>query len=192
MWVSNADQSGLRWAWSKGAEAPRDREPRLDRHEEPGWPLGKLERRVGILWWQLQPRQDRSPFVLATDQLVSVLSLQQPQPKSISSGGRASPVLNCQRSPLNVVLIHLLTIGDYRDCSAHAHFHSYFFVWWYHFYFFVWFVWCSSVDNKACDTTKFRLVVSHALLSTDERFFLFPAILVAQVLVGAMGNTPPI
>ena len=37
-----------------------------------------------------------------------------------------------------------------------------------------------------------RLVVSHALLSTDARFFLFPAILVAQVLVGAMGNTPPI
>ena len=37
-----------------------------------------------------------------------------------------------------------------------------------------------------------RLVVSHALFSTDARFFLFPAILVAQVLVGAMGNTPPI
>ncbi len=37
-----------------------------------------------------------------------------------------------------------------------------------------------------------RLVVSHALLSTDARFFLFPAILVAQVLVGAMGNTPSI
>jgi hypothetical protein len=36
-----------------------------------------------------------------------------------------------------------------------------------------------------------RLVVSHALLSTDARVFLFPAILVAQVLVGAMGNTPP-
>jgi hypothetical protein len=28
-------------------------------------------------------------------------------------------------------------------------------------------------------------------LSTDARFFLFPTILVAQVLVGAMGNTPP-
>ena len=37
-----------------------------------------------------------------------------------------------------------------------------------------------------------RLVVSHALFSTDARFFLFPAILVAQVLVGVMGNTPPI
>ena len=29
-------------------------------------------------------------------------------------------------------------------------------------------------------------------LSTDEWFFVFPVILVAQVLVGAMGNTPPI
>ena len=29
-------------------------------------------------------------------------------------------------------------------------------------------------------------------LSTDARFFLIPAILVAQVLVEAMGNTPPI
>ena len=29
-------------------------------------------------------------------------------------------------------------------------------------------------------------------LSTDEQVFLFPTILVAQVLVGAMGNTPPI
>ncbi len=37
-----------------------------------------------------------------------------------------------------------------------------------------------------------RLVVSHDLLSTDVWFFLFPSILVAQVLVGAMGNTPPI
>jgi hypothetical protein len=37
-----------------------------------------------------------------------------------------------------------------------------------------------------------RLVVSHSLLSTDERFSLFPAILVAQELVGTMGNTPPI
>ena len=35
-------------------------------------------------------------------------------------------------------------------------------------------------------------MVSHALLSTDARFFLFPAILVAQVLVGAIGNTPTI
>ena len=33
-----------------------------------------------------------------------------------------------------------------------------------------------------------RLVVSHALFSTDAWFFLFPAILVAQVLVGAMGK----
>jgi hypothetical protein len=32
----------------------------------------------------------------------------------------------------------------------------------------------------------------HSLLSTDVRFFLFPTILVAQVLVGAMDNTPPI
>ena len=29
-------------------------------------------------------------------------------------------------------------------------------------------------------------------LSTDERFSLFPAILVTQVLAGAMSNTPPI
>jgi hypothetical protein len=35
-----------------------------------------------------------------------------------------------------------------------------------------------------------RWAVSHVSLSTDARFFLFPAILVAQVLVGAMGNTP--
>lgn len=35
-------------------------------------------------------------------------------------------------------------------------------------------------------------MVSHALLSTDARFFLFPASLVAQVLVGAIGNTPTI
>ena len=62
---------------------------------------------------------------------------------------------------------------------------------------------CSQfVDNRiffaiTCVQAHFhsyflRLVVSHALLSTDARFFLFPAILVAQVLVGAMGNTSPI
>ena len=102
--------------------------------------------------------------VIVSDQLVSALTLQQPQPEGISSGGTVLPTLNCQRSPFNVVLIQFV---DNRLLSR---------------------LQCTC----ALSFLLLRLVVSHSLLSTDERFSLFPAILVAQELVGTMGNTPPI
>ena len=40
--------------------------------------------------------------------------------------------------------------------------------------------------------SSFGGITSHSLLSTDARFFVFPGILVSQVFVGVMGNTPPI
>jgi hypothetical protein len=54
------------------------------------------------------------------------------------------------------------------------------------------FVDCCNFIVIECDLTIhtfhsyfLRLVVSNSLLSTDARFFLFPEILVTQVLVGS-------
>ena len=46
---------------------------------------------------------------------------------------------------------------------------------------------------RCCFLSSFLFLSSfYGIFLTDERFFLFPAILVAQLLMGAMGNTPPI
>ena len=70
--------------------------------------------------------------------------------------------------PFNVVLIQFVDSCNFITITVmlfYVHFHSYtFFAGRYH---------------TSC-------------LSTDEWFFLFPGILVVQVLVGALGNTPPI
>ncbi len=57
--------------------------------------------------------------------------------------------------------------------------------------------WQSTTFTIECLQVHFhsyflRLVVSHYLLFTDARFFLFVTILVTQVIMGSMGNTPPI
>ena len=79
--------------------------------------------------------------------------------------GRSWTVSQSQSSPFNVVLIQFIDNCNFITIEySFCTFHSYF----------------------------LRLVVSHDLLSTDEWFFLFPSILVAQVLVGTMGPPPSI
>jgi hypothetical protein len=54
---------------------------------------------------------------------------------------------------------------------------------------------CSVLSNLHISSRKGSLFVPSSfrgIFLTEARFFLFPAILVAQLLMGAMGNTPPI